>query len=140
MCRCFQVCVAYGYTVEFSGAGDPPISEMNLGHCSQIAVFRLINQSQQTVDLDTPFQIVSNFAQKNFNIISQVSECSHPYEENPLSRSEKLCREAEYYLRVLLKRRLAEEGEENTTMNIRLNDLLVFPQIKRLCSSVLDIE
>ena len=140
-CRCFQICIAYGYSVEFSGVGDPPsVSKINLGHCSQIAVFRLIHQSPRTMNLDTPFQIVSYLCTNSFNIILQVSECSHPYEENPLSRTEKLCREAEYYLRVLLRRRLTEEEQDDFVMSIRLDDLLVFPQVKRLCSSVQDIE
>ena len=78
----------------------------------------------------------------------QVAECSHPYEENPLNSAEKLCRETEYYLHVLLKRELLKDGsevltegesEQGNSVRIDLNELFVFPQIKKLCSSVQDV-
>ena len=78
----------------------------------------------------------------------QIAECDHPYDENPLTASEKLCREAEYYSGVLLKRKLAEEEDaedmvehvaESNQISINLEDLLFFPQIKKLCSSIQDI-
>ena len=100
------------------------------------------------------------------DLLFQIAESAHPYEEHPLSLEEKLCHEAEYYLHVLLKQREEERDDffqdepsvsmggdpsgPDTTANIRqpesdtcvligLEGLLTFPRIKNLCSSVDEI-
>lgn len=75
-----------------------------------------------------------------------MAECAHPYEESLITAEEKLCREAEYYINVILRRNATdskdeeeEEEEESDKVVINLKDLLMFPQIRRLCSSTEEI-
>ena len=80
---------------------------------------------------------------------SQVSEANHPYLISPLSPEKKLCSEVEYYLGVLLRQRkdsISEEqggdGNEFDTscVSIKLKDVLQFPKVSALCSSVSEIQ
>lgn len=90
----------------------------------------------------------------------QITEASHPYETNPLTIEEKLKRECVYYLYVLLKSHQQLEGDCDDgdsgdgnggdgdgdcdvmgkgLCRVALKDLLLFPRVKELCSSVDDI-
>ena len=90
----------------------------------------------------------------------------YPFETNPLSDDEKLCREAEYYIRVLTRNHQQETDQEEVgvadeeevgvaspgaedhqsvprldsdpadTLYIRLDELMVFNSISRLTSQV----
>ena len=47
----------YYYSVEYGGVGDPPNESVNLGHCSQIAVFTRSQKQPEDV-IDKPYQLV----------------------------------------------------------------------------------
>ena len=47
----------YYYSVEYGGVGDPPIESVDLGHCSQIAVFTR-SQIQPEDVIEKPYQLV----------------------------------------------------------------------------------
>ena len=47
----------YFYNVEYGGVGDPPTKSVDLGHCSQIAVFTQ-RQKQQYSAIEEPYKLV----------------------------------------------------------------------------------
>ena len=55
--RCDDVAKKYYYSVEYGGVGDPPNESVNLGHCSQIAVFTRSQKQSEDV-IETPYQLV----------------------------------------------------------------------------------
>ena len=48
----------YFYNVEYGGVGDPPTESVDLGHCSQIAVFTQ-RQKQQYSAIEEPYKLVA---------------------------------------------------------------------------------
>ena len=58
--RCSEVAREFGYSVEFSGVGDPPSGQEGLGHCSQIATFTLKGSplNDEKEQLNTPYTVV----------------------------------------------------------------------------------
>ena len=47
----------YSYNIEYGGVGDPPRGLVDLGHCSQIAVFTR-SQKQQYSAMKEPYKLV----------------------------------------------------------------------------------
>ncbi|XP_019859243.1 PREDICTED: small RNA 2'-O-methyltransferase-like [Amphimedon queenslandica] len=160
---CFSICCLYHYEVEFSGVGDPPANMTYLGHCSQIAIFRRIEKEEEE-EREEDEEDDSNEEKEEERLGSPyelIYECEFPYEPDPPTQSERLSNEAEYYLRVLVRRernRYLEIGGEPTIENgshensgltesprhrdfirIELNELLMFPVIQELTNSVTDI-
>ena len=61
--RCDQQAALYGYSVEYSGVGEPPVGSEDLGHCSQIAVFQhqgenMVSHQEDCSD-QMPYSMVS---------------------------------------------------------------------------------
>lgn len=42
---CSSICSSYAYSVTFDGVGDPPDAHPDIGHCTQIAIFRKLNSN-----------------------------------------------------------------------------------------------
>lgn len=102
------MCERYPYSVEFSGVGKPSAGMEHVGYCSQMAVFTRLDATSDVLQLTTSAEAIG----MPYKV---VAECVHPHEEHPLSPKEKLCREAEYYLNLLLQQKLAtEDGEDDT--------------------------
>ena len=57
LCRCNDVAKKYSYNVEYGGVGDPPRESIDLGHCSQIALFTRC-QKQQYSAIKEPYKLV----------------------------------------------------------------------------------
>ena len=55
--RCDGVAKNYCYNVEYGGVGDPPSESVNLGHCSQIAVFTRSLRQHRNV-FKEPYELV----------------------------------------------------------------------------------
>ena len=50
--RCTTQAEKYGYSVTFSGVGDPPPERSEVGHCSQTALFTRNHSAQEKPELD----------------------------------------------------------------------------------------
>ena len=60
LCRCNGIAGCYGYDVEYSGIGEPPLGREDVGCCSQMATFTLSTHHRRNCDsVSTPYTIVS---------------------------------------------------------------------------------
>ncbi|KAL8567054.1 hypothetical protein ACOMHN_027483 [Nucella lapillus] len=55
---CGDVCQHYGYSVKYTGVGQPPPAKSHLGFCSQAAVFTECLGKEGEKTEDTPYQLI----------------------------------------------------------------------------------
>ncbi|XP_021357305.1 small RNA 2'-O-methyltransferase-like [Mizuhopecten yessoensis] len=120
---------SHGYTVQYTGIGNPPPESNHLGYCSQAAIFERIK--------------VENRVQQNEKCAqsyTQIAEAVYPYknEEDTMSPSEALSMEARYNIRELIKGDNYLELEPDKVV-IRFSELLRYRNLAKMCKNSITI-
>ncbi|XP_060071908.1 small RNA 2'-O-methyltransferase-like [Ylistrum balloti] len=115
----------HGYTVHYTGIGDPPQEKSHLGHCSQAAIFEKIEIKQRTP--------VNKFHSHCYTLIAEEV---YPYmnKEDTMSPSEALSMEIQYNIRELLKGENYLELEPDKVV-IYLSELMKYKKLAKMCKS-----
>ncbi|XP_005107873.1 small RNA 2'-O-methyltransferase [Aplysia californica] len=123
---CHEVCVKFGYSVEYSGVGYPfsdPHS-LSLGPCSQAAIF----SSQH----DEKAQAVHRQNLPNTECYTLIATCEFPFRKDERSLEEKIDDQVQYCLNSMIsfRRKEVAYGEEIT---IAVSAVADFSCVKSLC-------
>lgn len=121
---CNDVVRMYPYSVTMHGIGDGPLGSESLGGCSQMAVFRLIDESYR----DDPRWLQADDGAQPYE---QVQQYHYPY--RPERTSETMLCELLYYVRLVGERNHDEDDDDSSRdqhVDIAIASLLSIPKLK----------
>uniref|UniRef100_T1J9Z3 Small RNA 2'-O-methyltransferase n=1 Tax=Strigamia maritima TaxID=126957 RepID=T1J9Z3_STRMM len=112
------------YSVEISGVGEPPAESIHLGCCSQMAVFKLLQNK-------TNMPIADKELQTQKNPYKLIAEINYPV-KTAVSKEDQVYNLAIYYMTKISK--TAKEDSSEPFLNISVAEIHQNEELLKICS------